>query len=287
MIIVTGATGQLGQAIVKRLLDTTSATQVGVSVRDPVKAANLAACGVRVRQGDFADADSLRSAFEDAEQVLMVSSNAGAYGGDPIAQHRTAINAAKDAGARRIVYTSHMGSSATSAFPPMHTHHATEQMLRDSGIAWTALRNGFYAESALPLLGDLTETDALELPESGKVSWTTHADLADAAASILIAEGRFDGPTHPLTAMEALDFDELVDIVANLQGRSIRVERIGDEAMRASLASRGVPGTGIKMQLGLLQASRDGEFSKVDPTLAHLLGREPQRMHDVLASNYT
>ncbi len=161
MIIVTGATGQLGRAIVESLVERVPASQVGASVRDPAKASALAALGVRVRRGDFDDPASLAHAFEGATQVLIVSSNASAYGGDPLAQHRSAIEAARAAGARRIVYTSHMAASSASLFPPMLDHVATEEMLRESGLAWTALRNGFYASSGMMFIGDALKTGAL------------------------------------------------------------------------------------------------------------------------------
>lgn len=103
MIIVTGATGQLGHLIVQQLVHRVPAHEIGISVRDPEKAANLRALGIRVRRGDFADPRSLPHAFEGATQVLIVSSNARAYGGDPLAQHRSAIDAARTVGARRII----------------------------------------------------------------------------------------------------------------------------------------------------------------------------------------
>lgn len=121
MIIVTGATGHLGHTIAEKLVDRVTVSEVGVSVRDPEKAADLKELGVRVRRGDFEDPESLRHAFEGATQVLIVSSNAGASGGDPLAQHRSAIEAARAAGARRIVYTSHMAASASSASPRCST----------------------------------------------------------------------------------------------------------------------------------------------------------------------
>ena len=95
MIIVTGASGQLGHAIVSQLLLRHAATQIGVSVRDPEKVSDLATQGLRVRQGDFSDPASLEHAFEGASQVLIISSNARASGGDPVEQHRVAIDAAK------------------------------------------------------------------------------------------------------------------------------------------------------------------------------------------------
>jgi NAD(P)H dehydrogenase (quinone) len=193
LIIVTGATGQLGGAIVENLVRRVPARQVGASARDPNAASRLKALGVRVRPGNFDDPHSLRYAFEGATQVLIVSSNARASGGDPLAQHRAAIEAAHAVGARRVVYTSHMGASHSSAFLPMLDHAATEEMLRQSSLAWTALRNGFYATSGIALMGDAMQTGVLEAPADGKVSWTAHADLAEAAAIILANEGQYDG----------------------------------------------------------------------------------------------
>ena len=193
MIIVTGATGHLGHAIVEKLVGRVPANRVGASVRDPDKAADLRALGVRVRGGNFEDPESLRHAFEGATQVLIVSSNARGSGGNPLVQHRSAIEVARAVGAGRIVYTSHMAASRSSVFPPAHDHAATEDMLHQSGLAWTALRHGFYAASGIMLMGDALETGVLEAPADGKVAWTAHADLAEAAAIILADEGGTTG----------------------------------------------------------------------------------------------
>lgn len=283
MIIVTGATGQLGRLIVEKLVERVPADQVGVSVRDPEKAADLRALGVRVRRGDFDDPASLGHAFEDATQVLIVSSNAGAAGGDPLAQHRTAIDAARAAGARRIVYTSHMAASASSAFPPMRDHAATEAMLGDSGMAWTALRHGFYAASGIALMGDGMQTGLVEAPADGKVSWTAHVDLAEAAAIILANEGQYDGPTPPLTSSQALDLADLVRLASEVLGSPVRRETPTDDDLRSKMAARGAPGRAADMALGLYVASRNGEFVAVDPTLERLLGRRPTLMRDLIA----
>ncbi len=285
MIVVTGATGPLGRAIIEQLVTRVPAGQVGASVRDPAKAADLAALGVRVRQGNFDDPASLRDAFEGATQVLVVSSNAAATGGDPLAQHRSAIQAARAAGAGRIVYTSHMGASASSAFPPMHTHAATEAMLAESGLAWTALRHGFYATSGVAFLGDAAATGVLAAPADGPVSWTAHADLAEAAATVLADPGRDDGPTPPLTGAEALDLAAVAGLAAEVLGRPVRREVIADDALRARMAARGAPGPAANIALGFYTASRAGEFAAVDPTLERLLGRRPTSMRAVLAAS--
>ncbi len=148
LTIVTGATGQLGSRIVRHLLARVPAASVGVSVRNP---AGFDVPGVRVRTADYGDPSSLAHAFEGASQVLVMS---GMESGEAsVAQHRAAIDAAVAAGASRIVYTSHQGASADSLFAPMPDHAATEAHLAQTGVPWTALRNGFYATTVPWLLG--------------------------------------------------------------------------------------------------------------------------------------
>ena len=284
MLIVTGASGQLGQAIVQKLLDLVPAESVGVSVRDPGKAADLAARGVRVRAGNFADAASLAQAFEGATRVLIVSSNAAATGGDPLAQHRNAIDAARQAGAQRIFYTSHAAADPASAFPPARDHAATEAMLADAGVPWTALRHGFYAESAPMFMGDWQKTGKVVAPADGKIAWTTHADLAEADARLLANDDAQDGPTAPLTGSEALDLADLALIASDLAGADIRRELMPDATITEQMAARGAPPSAAAIALGLYFASRQGEFATVDPTLERILGRHPQTMREVLAS---
>lgn len=256
---------------------------LGASVRDPKGAQDLSARGVRVRRGDFESPDTLPHAFEGATQGLMVSSNAQACGGDPLARHRRAIDAARAAGVRRIVYTSHMAASDAAAFSPMHHHYATEAMLRDSGLAWTALRNGFYAASSIALMGNSLQPGVLGAPADGKVAWTAHADLAEAAAFILTAEGRYDGPTPPFTGSQALDLGDLARIASELLEHPVHRSTITDEDLRAKMAARGAPARAADLVLGLYAASRANEFASVDPTLERLLGRGPISIRALLA----
>lgn len=282
MIVVTGATGQLGGQIVKHLLEKMPPEQLAASVRDPGKAKDLDERGVRVRHGDFAEPASLPAAFEGATQLLIVSSNAAARGGDPLAQHRAAIDAAKAVGVGRIVYTSHMGASASSAFPPMHTHAATEVMLREAGIAWTALRNGFYASTVPMMIGDAASSGVLAAPQDGKVSWTAHSDLAAAAAAILLQEGQFDGPTPPLTALEAYDLADIAAILTERNRRPVKRNTVEDQVQVDAMASHGVPPVVVDITMAMYRAARGGEFKATNPTLAALIGRTPLTVRDML-----
>jgi uncharacterized protein YbjT (DUF2867 family) len=202
-----------------------------------------------------------------------------------VRQQRTAIEAAREAGAQRILYTSHMGSNAASPFPPMPDHAAAEAALQASRVAFTSLRNGFYAANGLLLMGQALQTGKLIAPEDGPVSWTAHADLAEAAAVALTDERRLDGLTPPLTASQALDLADIAAIASELTERPITRVTVTDEDYRAGLVSHGVPELQANMLVGLFLASRQSEFAAVDPTLERLLGRPPKSMRDVLAAS--
>jgi uncharacterized protein YbjT (DUF2867 family) len=280
MIVITGGTGKLGSQVVEQLLRRVPAEQVGVSVREPGKAGGLAERGVRVRRGDFADPDSLADAFEGATQVLVVSTDA--TGEAALRQHVAAIDAARDAGAKRVLYTSHQGAADDSLFAPMPDHAATERHLAATGAAFTALRNGFYASTVPLLLGQARETGELVAPADGPVSWTAHADLAEAAAVILAGEGRFDGPTPPLTAPVALDLDDVAGLLGELTGRTIRRVVADDDEWVAGLTAHGVPAAQATMLLGMFRAARRGEFAATGPDLEELLGRSATPLRALL-----
>ncbi|XRQ08719.1 NAD(P)H-binding protein [Actinomadura welshii] len=280
MIIITGGTGRLGSQIVDRLLDRVPPDQVGVSVRDTGRAGDLAARGVRVRRGDFTDPGSLADAFEGATQVLIVSTDQS--GDAAVAQHAAAIDAARDAGAGRVLYTSHQAAAGDSLFAPMRDHAATEHYLAKTGLPFTALRNGFYAGTVPHLLGRALETGELVAPADGPVSWTAHADLAEAAAIILADEGRFEGPTPPLVASAALDLTDIAAVLTDLTGRTVRRVVVDDAEWAASMTGHGLPAQQVDLLLGMFQAARRKEFAVVGPELENLLQRASTTVHSLL-----
>ncbi|MGW5723457.1 NAD(P)H-binding protein [Amycolatopsis sp. NPDC003865] len=265
MIVITGATGALNGTTVEHLLARVPAEEIGVSVRDVAKARPFADRGIRVRPGSYEHPAALRDSFEGADQVLLVSSNDPAA--DAVALHRTAIEAAADAGVRRILYTSHQNVRPDSPFAPARDHAATEEILAGSGVAWTALRNGFYAHSLGWLLGPWRETGEVVAPEDGPVSWTHRADAAEAAA-VILAGHTVDGPVT-LTAPTAVTF---ADIAADREVKRVVVD---DEQWVAGRIAAGTPEPMARMLLTLFTAARRGDFAETSPSLGELLGREP------------
>lgn len=282
MIVITGATGALNGMTVDRLLTLTPARDIAVAVRDVTRAQRFADLGLQVRHADYADPGTLPDAFAGADQLLLVS--ASDPGADAVSLHRAAIEAAVAAGVGRILYTSHQGAAADSPFPPARDHAATEQLLADSGLPWTALRNGFYAHSLTFLLGHWQETGVMTAPADGPVSWTAREDAAEAAAAVLASDGASDGPIT-LTAGAAPTFADIAGMASEITGRRIERVVLDESDWIASQVAAGRPEFLARFTLGIYQAAQQGFFAGVDPLLGELLGREPRTVRDILAGS--
>ncbi len=281
MIAITGATGQLGRGIIQSLISRMPPGQVVMSVRDVGKAAAYAEQGVTMREGDFSRPETLATAFQGADQVLIVSVDKL---GDAARQmHWDAIQAAREAGVGRILYTSHIGAKPQSAFAAAVDHAAAEAALAETGLSYTALRHGFYAESAMHLIGKGFETGEIRVPADGPVSWTARADLAQADAAILAGNGAVTGISPPLTAAEAVTMADIAAIASDLTGREIKRVVVSDEEWIEAKVAAGVPRGMAELLLGAWIAARNGDFAATDPTLADLIGRRPQTMRALLA----
>ncbi|MBE1531606.1 NAD(P)H-binding protein [Actinomadura algeriensis] len=281
MIVVTGATGGLGGATVEHLLTRIPADRIGVSVRAPARAQHLADRGVRVRQGSYEDPAALRDSFAGAEQVLLVSGNDPAA--DMVGLHRNAVEAAVAAGVRRILYTSQQGAVPGNPYRPSDVHIATEAILGDSGVDWTALRNGAYGPLD-QVLGPWQRTGVIAQPEDGPVPYTDRADIAEATAVILAGDRPFDGPVT-LTAPTAVTFDDFAEIASDLTGRTIKRILLDDEQWIADQITIGVPEQTARLMLTWYQAARADYFAEADPLLTELLARKPHTAADRLATH--
>ena len=182
MIVITGATGQLGRLVISHLLKTTPSGQIVAAVRDPAKAADLQALGVHVRQADYNDPASLDTAFAGATKVLLISSNDI---GNRTAQHQNVIDAAVRASAALLAYTSVLHAD-TSLLGLASEHRETEDAIRASGLTYTLLRNGWYLENYTAGLKGALEHGALSGAASdGKIAAAARDDYAQAAAVVL------------------------------------------------------------------------------------------------------
>ncbi|TXR55428.1 NAD(P)H-binding protein [Quadrisphaera setariae] len=285
MIVITGATGALNGATTDHLLSRFPAEELVVVARTPEKARRFADLGVSVRSGDYADPGSLVDAFRGADQLLLVSSSDPTA--DAVALHTAAVDAAVQADVGHVLYTSHQGAHPRTPFGPGRDHAATEAVLERSGLAWTSLRNGFYAHSLLWLTGDWRTTGTIAVPADGPVSWTSREDAAEAAAVVVarIAAGDtgLGGPLT-LTADEAPTFVDVAALASAASGRSVERVLVDPEEWVAAQVAAGRPERVARFTLGFYEAAGEGFFAGTSPLLGDLLGRLPSTVSDVLTA---
>ena len=194
MIAITGATGNLGREVVRLLLKRVAAPEIAAVVRSAGKAQDLAALGMSVREADYSKPETLTAAFTGAEKVLLISSSEV---GQRIPQHIAVVDVAKKAGAKLLVYTSIL-SADTSPLVLAQEHSATEEYIRNSGIAFVILRNGWYLENQTGALAPaITHGAILGAAGDGRFAAAARADYAEAAVAVLTADGHA-GRTYEL-----------------------------------------------------------------------------------------
>jgi len=284
MIAITGATGHLGRATIEALLPTTAPEQLIALVRDPQKAADLSTQGVQVRQGDYNDPASLRAAFQGADTVFLISGDDLEH---RLAQHKNVIDAAKAVGATRVVYTSVVNPSLDSHFGASPSHFETEAYLRESGLAYTLLRNTLYLDIVPMLIGEgtLKSGQLYAAAGDGRVTYALRQDLAEAAAHVLTAPGH-DNQTYDLAPAPAYSFQDIATTLSDVTGQPVQYVPISANALAAGMREHQVPEPVVTMMVGLSQAMAANEFDTPNPTLERLLGRKPTDLKTYLAGVY-
>lgn len=270
-IVVTGATGHLGRFVVESLLERgLPAGEITATGRDTTKLADLAERGVITTRADFDVPASLRAAFAGADTLLLVS---GSEVGKRVPQHRNAIEAAKEAGVGHLVYTSVLRADrSTLSLAP--EHKATEQILAESGLPHTLLRNGFYSEVYVDRLEQAREHGAVVgSAGQGRVSSASRRDYAEAAAVVLLDPAAHVGAVRELVGDQAWTYADLAVAIGEVLGREVAYRDLGDEGFRAVLTGAGMDEGTVEFVAGLEVATREGELWAEPGLLAKLIGR--------------
>jgi len=285
-ILITGATGHLGKAVINFLLKKgTPASQITALVRDEEKAADLKEKGIELRKGDYHDYASLLKAFTGIYKLLLVSSSDF---NDRSNQHINAVNAAKEAGVRHILYTSVQSrENQPSAIPfVVKSHIDTENAIKKSGIPYTILRNTLYADVLPMFLGEkVVETGVFIPAGNGKTPLATREDMAEAAAIILSTPGH-ENKVYPITSSTAYSFNDVAINLTELSGKNIPYVDAEPEQYKQALSQAGVLQEYIGFMAGFAEAIKQNEFDEADTTLERLLGRKPTSLKEYLKSVY-
>ncbi|MBJ7312942.1 SDR family oxidoreductase [Rugamonas sp. CCM 8940] len=269
MIVITGATGQLGQLIVAGLLKSVPPSQIVAAVRDVGKAGALAALGVQVRHADYDVPATLDAAFHGAGKVLLISSNAV---GQRVAQHRNVVDAAVRAGAGLLAYTSVLHADS-SALGLAAEHRETEAAVRASGLPYTLLRNGWYMENYTGGLGTALEHGALlGGAGAGRIAAAARADYAAAAVAVLLSETAPQA-IYELAGDSAFTLTELAAELARQSGKPVAYNDLPEAAYREALLGFGLPAPLAALIADSDAAAAQGALDDSSGSLGKLIGR--------------
>ncbi|MFP1627411.1 SDR family oxidoreductase [Streptomyces sp. 5K101] len=279
-IVVTGATGALGRVVVDELLAAVPADRIAAVVRDKEKAADLAACGVELRIADYSEPATLAGAFRAGDRVLLIS---GSEVGRRVAQHTAVIEAAKAAGVAQLAYTGVLGGPDAD-FDLAAEHKATEQLILDSGLPYTFLRNGWYTENYTGNLGPVLEHGTVVgSAGDGRIASATRADYAAAAAAVLTGEGHL-GAAYELSGDTAWSLAEYAAELSRQTGRTITYTEVPAETHLGILTGAGVPEPFARILVDVDGAIGRGLLARTTGDLARLAGRPTTPLAETVAA---
>ncbi|MCB0047411.1 MAG: SDR family oxidoreductase [Caldilineaceae bacterium] len=269
MIVVTGASGQLGRLVIRELLKSLPAGQLAAAVRSPEKVADFADLGVHIRKADYTQPDTLATAFSGADKVLFISANEV---GRRVSQHANVITAAKEAGVGLVGYVSIL-HAAGSPLNLAEEHRQTEALLAESGVPHVLLRNGWYTENYTGGIPTALQYGTLMgCAGDGKISSATRADFAAGAAAVMSADGQA-GKVYELAGDEAYTLSEFAAELSAQAGKQVSYQNLSEDAYAQALQNAGVPAP-FAMTLAQSEtgASQGGLFDD-SKTLSKLIGR--------------
>lgn len=274
-VVLTGATGKVGGEVA-RLLAPDHAVDLRLVGRSLERAPRIE--GAELVRAEFSDAAACREAFAGADAVLLVSAGEAA---DRLDQHRTAIDALAAAGVGHVVYTSFLGAGPEAGFTLARDHGATEQMLRESGLPWTFLRDSFYADVLLDFAG---EDRVIRGPGgTGRCAYVARRDVAEVAARILRDPAPYAGRVLDLTGPDALSLAEAALHMTRALGEEVEYVDETMEEARASRAPYGAPDWQVDAWISTYTAIRDGELDRVSGDVQDVLGRAPRTLEEAVS----
>ncbi|RSK33097.1 SDR family oxidoreductase [Hymenobacter metallilatus] len=280
MILITGATGHIGSAVIERLLQLTAPGQVAGLVRDEAKAADLKARGVQLRVGNYRDPASLERAMQGVSKVLLVS---GGSDDDGLQQHYNVVDAAKKAGVGCLAYTGRaLQNPDTLANPLMVRHFQTEDYIRASGVPYVLFRNILYMDTLPQFVGPQVFEQGIQLPAGmGEVAFALRQDMGEAIANVL-ADSRCDNRIFTFTGSTTYSFTDVAAALSELSGKPVAYTPIEQPTFEARLQAQGLPNAVVHLLAGFLTDIKNGQESTVSPELADVLGRPPTPLKEGL-----
>ncbi|KAJ5599413.1 hypothetical protein N7450_000480 [Penicillium hetheringtonii] len=276
--LITGATGGLGKQILSYLVDNVPAGEYAAASSNEANRQRFEDQGIAFRVVNYDDPHTLESAFEGVENLLFVSTNT--FDNEKRRkQHQNFVDAAKKMDVKHVWYTSLAfgGLGSDSKATVQGAHLMTEDMMRQSGINFTSVREGIYADAFPIFMGWYPNSSSVQVPSDGPVAFTLRDELGEATARLMI-RGGYDKQIVLLTAQETITYKEIVDLINETTGRSVRLEFVPADdfvALKVANDEGGKSEAFFQSLLTWYESIAKGEAAITDPLMADLLGREP------------
>lgn len=283
MLLVTGANGNLGSAVINHLVRNQYSEKVTGLVRSEEKGKTVEELGADFRLGDYSDADSLKAAFDGVKRLLFISSSAL---NSRVRHHQNVVDAAKAKGVEHILYTSIVQADKLLS-PLAEDHFETEKLIKDSGISFTIFRNTFYAEFLPLFLGNAMESGYWNFPSEGKkVNLAMRSEMAEAIAKSLFDPRQHLDKIYEITSNQAYSLQEIAETVEKKTGTKVSYNDITILEYQKQLEEAGLPKDAIMMSLGIAATFANGGLEYTFNDLEKLLGREPTDIKAFIQKNF-
>jgi len=284
-ILVTGATGNIGRKTLQQLLKRVPASDLIGLARDPDKALDLAAAGIEIRQGDYADYDGLVRAFSGVDKLMLVSAPAFT---DRNRGHANAIQAARDAGIKHIVYMPVIHKEGSDFVLPQVSAEDVFALeaIKASSLAYTIVSHPPFLENIELYLGGMAHETGVQAPAGiGKAAYACRDDLAQAHAVVLTEPGH-ENKTYMLYGEQAVSFADVAQILSDISAKPVPFVTVSDQDFMSRLTAAGLPAPAADFVLAWVHGINAGEWDGASGDLETLLGRKPVTVPEFLHATY-
>lgn len=279
-ILVTGATGSLGSAVIETLLTNIPAQNITALVREEEKIPEITAKGINAFPGDYDDVPALETAMKNVDTVLLISAGDE---GDRMQQHKNVIDTAKKSGVKNIAYTSRaMRNRATLAHQLMEEHFMTEDYIKASGLRYTILRNTLYMDVLPIFVGkQVFETGIFQPAGDGKVTFALRKEMGEAIANVLLNE-ECENKTYKFTNKEAYSFYDVASALTTLSGKQVTYYPVDISTFQEKMRPTGIPEAMLQKVVEFNTDIKNGQEDEITNDLESKLGRTPTTLTEGL-----
>ena len=279
-ILVTGATGILGTAIIETLLKKISPGQISIITRKEDKRAEFESKGFDAYLGDYDNKSSLEKAMLEVDTVLLISSGDQ---GDRMQEHKNVIDTALNVGVPNIAYTSRsLKERSTLVNKLMLDHFETEDYIKESGLKYTIFWSALYMDVIPLFVGkQVFEAGIFQPAGGGKVAFALRKEMGEAMANVLLNED-CENKTYKFTGNESYSFYNVADVLTKLSGKEVKYTPLKADDFATLMLAKGIPQPMVKKIIDFNMDIKNNQETEITNDLEIKLGRKPATLSEGL-----